>query len=101
MITYDRAMEIIQASLGSLARAGLIEQEIAVQNGTVLLGQGSPLDSIAFVTFVTELEDRVSRDASQELYLVLGDIHEYNADNARLTADTMARYLVRLSAPPA
>jgi acyl carrier protein len=101
MTTHDRAMEIIQASLDSLTRAGLVDKDIQAQDETVLLGPGSLLDSIAFVTFVTELEERISKEAGKELFLVLNDIHEYNPESAYLTAGTVAGYLAKLSAGPA
>jgi len=97
MITHEEALEMIQASVSSLTRAGLIAHDVSVQEDTVLLGRGSPLDSIAFVTFVTELEERISREANRELFLVLQDIQDYEADNPYLTAGSMARYLCRLT----
>jgi hypothetical protein len=102
MINHESALQIIQASCDSLQRAGLLEQEITVQDGTVLLGAGSPLDSIAFVTFVTELEDRLNRvEQRDDLFLVLNDIHEFSADASSLTAGILARYLTRLTASQA
>jgi hypothetical protein len=80
-----------------LLRAGLIEIDMTVTGDTVLLGAGSQLDSIAFVTFVTEMEDRLNRETGQELYLVLTDIHEFNMDSAQLSVDTLARYVVKLA----
>jgi hypothetical protein len=98
MITYDIALRLIQDSLDSLQRAGLIEQEIVAQDDTVILGSGSTLDSIAFVTFVTELEDRLNREENQEeLFLVLQDIHDFNTANSSLSAGTFAHYLVKLT----
>jgi len=97
MITYERALELIQNTLSSLHRVGLLDQEVLVRRDTVLLGSGSPLDSIAFVTFVTDLEERLSRETDQEAYLVLNEIHEFNVDNPVLSADTLAHYLVKLT----
>jgi hypothetical protein len=98
MLTNNSALELIQKSCDSLQRVSLIEKEITIQDGTVLLGSGSPLDSIAFVTFVTELEDRLNRVENQEeLFLVLKDIHEYNADESSLTAGILARYITKLT----
>jgi hypothetical protein len=99
MLTHDSALQLIQTSCNSLQRAGLLEKEIRVQDATVLLGSGSPLDSIAFVTFVTELEDRLNRAEHQEeeLFLVFKDIHEYNTDESSLTAGVLASYLTKLA----
>ncbi len=97
MLTVDRTMEIMQESIASLRHGGLLETDMTVTGDTVLLGAGSQLDSIAFVTFVTEMEDRLNRETGQELYLVLTDIHDFNPESANLSADTLARYVVKLA----
>jgi len=98
MLTHTSALELIQKSCDSLQRVGLLEKEITIQDSTVLLGSGSPLDSIAFVTFVTELEDRLNRlEGQEDLFLVLKDIHEFNTADSSLTAGVLARYLIRLT----
>lgn len=97
MLSPDRALQLIQESIASLRRAGLIETDITVTGDTVLLGAGSELDSIGFVSFVIEMEDRLNRETGKELYLVLTDIHEFNTDSAQLSADTLARYAVKLA----
>ena len=96
-MTEVRAFQLVQEALDSLQRVGLLPEAVAAQADTVLLGAGSPLDSIGFVTFITEMEDRISREAQQELYLVLKDIHEFNADTPYLTAGTLARYIAKIS----
>ena len=96
MISNERALRLIQDSLSSLWRVGLLEHEVVVGGDTVLLGTGSPLDSIAFVTFVTDLEDRLNQQTNQEIFLVLNEIQEFNIDNPYLTAGTIAQYIVRL-----
>jgi len=97
MGTYERALELIQNTMSSLYRVGLVDQEILATGDTVLLGSGSLLDSIAFVTFVTDLEERLSRETNKEVYLVLNAIHEFNADSMVLSVDSVARYLVELT----
>ncbi len=97
MLSQEKAMTMIEDSIAGLRRAGLLGADLAVDGGLVLLGTGSPLDSIAFVTFITDLEDRLNGETGKDLYLVLTDIHEFNTDNARLTVETLARYLVKLA----
>ena len=97
MLSYARALQLIQETVAGLRRSGMVETTAPVTAETVLMGAGSPLDSIAFVTFVTELEERLSRETNQELYLVLKDIHDFNGDAEVLPADTVARYLVKLA----
>jgi len=95
MITYERVFQIMQNSMSSLHRGGLLEQDVTVQKDTVLLGSGSQLDSIGLVSFVTDLEDRLSRETNQDIFLIFNSIHEFNADNPMLTADTLAHYIIK------
>lgn len=97
-MTELHAFEIIQEALDSLQRIGLLAQPVAAQADTVLFGVGSPLDSIGFVTFITEMEDRLSRETGREIYLIIKEIHEFNAETPYLTAGTLARYIAKLSA---
>ena len=97
MITNERSIELIQESVRGLRRAGLLEQDLAIDESTVLLGLGSELDSVAFVTLISDLEERLSREAGLELFLVLDDLHEFNGENPSLTVRTLAPYLVELS----
>lgn len=101
MLSQERALQLIQESMASLRRVGLIKDDVPVSGDTVLLGTGSTLDSIAFVTFVTDVEERLDRETGQELYLILTDIHEFNPDKAHLSADTFARYMSKLAQPMA
>lgn len=93
-MTKENAVQILQESFSSLHRSGILENEITVQEGTVILGSGSPLDSLAFVTFITDLEDRISNETGKEFYLVLTEIHEFNGENQCLTAGRLADYIV-------
>ena len=97
MITERFASNLIKDSLSSLQRTGLIEQDVTLNKETVLLGTGSPLDSVAFVTLVADLEERLNRETGQELSLVLNEIHEFNADVPYLTAETLSKYMIKLT----
>lgn len=97
MITYEHALQLIQDSVSSLRRSGLLEHEVQVSADTVLLGASSALDSIAFVTFVTDLEDRLNRVTGQELFLVLNEIQDFNIDNPYFTAGVLAQYISKLT----
>ena len=97
MISSEHALQMIQDSLNSLQQAGLIAPDVKLGEDTILLGTGSPLDSITFVTFMMEMEDRLDRETNQDLALVFDDIHAFNADNRHLSAATLAKYIVRLT----
>jgi acyl carrier protein len=97
MITKESVSKLIKESLSSLQNTGLIKQEVILNKDTVLLGTGSPLDSIAFVTLVADLEERLNRETGQELSLVLNEIHEFNVNVPYLTAETLSEYMIKLT----
>jgi len=88
---------MIQDSIHGLRRAGLLERDVEVGDATVLLGMGSELDSVAFVTLISDLEDRLSRETGRDQFLVLDELHEFNSDEPSLTVRSLAPYLVELA----
>lgn len=100
MISEDRALQLMQSSLTNLRRSGMIDQEVKVESETPLLGTGSQLDSMGFVTFISDLEDLIARETGEEVYIVLDEVHEFNADTPYLAGGTLARYIQRLTSEP-
>jgi hypothetical protein len=96
VFTNKNAKQLIQDVLDSLYRAGLIKQELIAKEDEILLGVNSPLDSLAFVTFISDLEDRLSRDCGREITLLLDEIYEIISDGPCLSVEAMMKYLVKL-----
>ncbi len=95
----EQAQQLIQSSLSSIWRSGLVDKEITAHRDTVLLGTGSELDSMAFVTLMTDLEERLNAQTGKEIFLVMTDILDYSSnEDAYLTVHVLAEYLVRISA---
>jgi hypothetical protein len=97
MFDQNSAFKMLQESLDSLARSGTIKQPIKIQPTTQLLGPESSLDSLGFVTFVTDIEDRLQSKLDKECYLVLNEIAQFNINSPSLTADVLVRYMVKLA----
>ena len=98
MVEKERALELIQESVEGLIRGGIIEKSFVVENGTVLLGMGSPLDSLGFVTFVTDLEERlIDETDNDDLYFTLDEIQGFNMDNPNLTVEIFVDYMTSLT----
>lgn len=91
------ALKLMQDTFSSMYRSGMMEDELAVTPGTVILGTGSSLDSLGFVTFISDLEERVSADVGKDHYLILTEIHEENAEQAFLTAGVLATYIEKIT----
>ena len=94
----DEILALLLESVRSLRRSGIIEVDMEVEADTVLLGTGSSLDSMGFVTFVTDVEERLNRATGKDLYIVLTELEELYPGAAQLTASMFADYLVQLSA---
>ena len=98
MVERKRALELIKESVDGLIRGGILETSFAVENDTVLLGIGSPLDSLGFVTFVTDLEERlIDETDNDELYFTLDEIQGFNMDNPNLTIEIFVDYMTSLT----
>jgi acyl carrier protein len=98
MLEKDAIVGLLRESIDSLRRSGIIEADIDVQPQTVLLGSGSSLDSMGFVTFVTDVEERLNRETGKDLYIVLTELEELYPGASELTASMFADYLVKLAA---
>ena len=99
-VSKEKAMEIIADVFESLFRTESIESKVDVNKETVVLGPGSPLDSIGFVTFITELEDRLIDETDDDIYLIINDIHEFNILNYTdqfLAVEVVAEFIEKLT----
>lgn len=93
----SESLHLITSAIASLHASGMIEQEVQVTDDTVLLGAGSPLDSMSFVAFITELEDRLTAMLERDVFLLFDEIHAFNPDKSRLTAGTLGEFITRLA----
>jgi acyl carrier protein len=64
------AVAFIQESLEALNSERESDEQIEISERTPLLGGDSKLDSLAFVSFVAELEERLLDDTDEDFMLV-------------------------------
>lgn len=93
MAENTKSLTLIRDTFESLQRTGIISANILFSEETVILGNNSELDSLGFVTFISDLEERVSVDSGDEIYLVLDDIGDFNLNNPSLTVRSLASYI--------
>lgn len=93
MITNENTYKLINDCVDSLIRSGSIDPIENFSRDTVILGGGSVLDSISFVTFITEVEDRIQSETGEEFYLVLNEIDAFNINNPNLTIGGLSDYI--------
>lgn len=94
---YNTALQFIQDVFDSMQRSGMISEDISLNKNTVILGADSALDSLGFVTFISDLEDRLCDKLDREVYLVLNEIGDFNVNNPFLSADTIAQYIENIT----
>ena len=96
-MTENDALKMIEMSLDKLKAYKMIPEDTVFSESLTLLGPGSPLDSIGFVTFITDIEERISIETDKEIYLVLNEISDFNVNQSHLLAEQLARYLMKVS----
>jgi acyl carrier protein len=91
-------MLLIQDAFDALWEADLVGENLRVDETTDLLGPETLLDSIAFVTFIVECEDRLQAaigDDDHFVSIAITEIHDFNPEEARLTVGVLVDYIVR------
>lgn len=94
MIERTLIFKIIQESVDSLFDAELIHHKVIIDENTVLLGKGSPFDSISFITLFSEIEDRLSTALGKEVFIDFNKLHDSNADKHNLVVSVLISYLI-------
>ncbi len=92
-----RAQILMQDSFDSMHRSGTIQTAVIVNLDTVLLGSDESLDSLGFVTFISDIEERISEEVGKECYIVLSEIQGFDTTNSALTAGTLAHYIKKIT----
>jgi hypothetical protein len=92
-----QALKLIQDSFDSMQRSGMLDNLVVTNSETVILGAGSPLDSLGFVTFISDMEERISAATGHDHYLDLAEIQEFNIDQSILSAGTLAQYITEIA----
>lgn len=97
MLSKERALEIMQLCLDDLHAAGMLDNKVHISPTLPLFGEGSQLDSMGFVTFVTDVEERVIAEAHKDIFIVLSDIEELYPDAPVLSASMFSDYLLSIA----
>ena len=96
-MNQEVAYRLIQDTFQSLQRTGMIEEGLTVSRDIVILGNASVLDSLAFVTFISDLEERLCDATGKDLFLVLNDIHEFNSEQTFLSIGILSDFIQQLA----
>ena len=96
-MTHKQALSAMQEVFNSMKASGMFDENSNLDSDTVVLGVSSNFDSLGFVTFISDLEERVSDIVGDEVYLVLTDINDLNINNPFLSAGTIAQYIENIT----
>lgn len=96
MITEQKVRQIIHESLQKIFDSRIVPEEFSVNDDTALIGMGGNLDSVAFVVFATDVEERLEDEIGREFILKLQEIHDLNEGKNALIVGDMARLVTKI-----
>lgn len=96
MIAEQKVRDIISESLQKVFDSKIVSKEFPINDDTPLIGMGGNLDSVAFVVFATEVEERIEEEIGREFILKLQEIHDLNEDKDALIVGDMARLVTKI-----
>jgi len=94
MISEKKIKELMLDALEKVRDADQTSKDWALNESTIVLGAGSPMDSIAFTFFVTEFEEKMENETQQQFTLNLEELYgNRDAAKIRLSVDELARHI--------
>jgi acyl carrier protein len=96
-LTNIDAVNLAQKCLDRLRKSEVLEADIFASPETVLIGDGSQLDSVGFVTFISDLEGQVNDFLGTDIYIVIPDIQGIDSSDSTLTLGKLAQYLISIT----
>jgi hypothetical protein len=99
MFDKQAAMSLIQDSLDSLFRSGTITDHLTADEELILMGSGTgkTLDSLGFVNFIIDIEERMEIAIQEEVPITMTDITGFDVNNPVLTTGVLAKHLAHLA----
>ena len=94
------ALQAIRGSLDSVNSERPAEDQIPVTDETALLGRDAALDSLAFVTFVADLEERLLGTTGRDFVLV-GEAVASGGKHPFRSVAALADHIVEMAAQKA
>ena len=88
---------LIEESLRKLESEKMIDGKLNFSESLPLLGPGTQLDSLGFISFLTDLEERISLKTEEETYIVLNNIENFDINQSKLTVLQLAHHIVKLT----
>ncbi len=96
MITEQQVKSLILESISKVKNSKMVHENFDVNDNTALIGMKAVWDSIAFVGFTTDLEERIEDAIGKEVVLNLHEIHELNEDKSVLKVGNLTKIVVQI-----
>lgn len=91
-------LEIVKRAVLKLEASKMLEGEVFFAPSLSLLGPTSAFDSLAFISFLTEVEENVSDEFGSDVYIVLNDIEGFNVNQTKLSVEELVDHICKLVA---
>lgn len=96
MSNLETSINVIRETFESLQKSEVVASDLSFSEELIVLGSNTAFDSLGFVTFISDLEDRASEVAGRDVFLVLDDINDFNLNSPSLTVKALSMYVASL-----
>jgi len=96
IISQQQVKELIFRALEKIKTTEVVKEDFCISDDTILLGMKGVLDSISFVAFVTDLEEKIEDITGKECIIKLQEIHDLNEGKDVLIVSDMTRLLAQV-----
>lgn len=97
LLTQEHIISFLQKTMDGLFESGIVENKIAISPETLLIGDGATLDSVGFITLLSEIEEKVNSYTNKDIYIVFTDIQERNSNSNSLNVKMLSDYLIDIA----
>lgn len=97
LLTQDVIISFLQTSIDGLFEAGIVDSKLTISPETLLIGEGAALDSVGFVTLLSEIEEKINAFTAKDIFIIFPDIQERNSNSNVLNVKMLSDYLINIT----
>tara|TARA_B100002003_G_C13888105_1_gene433230 strand:- start:309 stop:611 length:303 start_codon:yes stop_codon:yes gene_type:complete len=87
MLTIKELKEITSTVIEDLVSQNFCDEVKSSDDSLILLGEGSFLDSIGFVTFLMGCEEKIEKKINKHFPIRMNEIHDLNQGTSLILSD--------------
>ena len=96
MIPEQRIKDLILEALKNVKDSEAVYQNLELSDETIILGNQSPFDSIAFTAFATDFEEKMEDEIGEQYVLNLEEIFSLHGRKTKITVKELAKLVNKL-----